>query len=625
MKIILYSFLLGFILSFQNDVFAQDTFCSFELDTTLRKLNVKGHISTFSTNINLTTKQAYDSILLSSRTEHCTPNTAPGFIKEKFWVSFDVSNISNRNMSLILEVDNPHIDTIEVYAKSENDKDFKVIGISGDQMPFKKRIVENRRFIFPLEIDQSEELSILVLVDKRTGATSFPMNLWNADDFNITESRSMLFHSVYFGGIVFVSFFSIMIGFIVRDKRILIYGLYVLSMGLLIFTALGYSFQYIYPWSSTFNNYSRTFTLVVTFGLSMLFSISFLKIEKYLNIEYWILTAVYVFFFTLAVSNFLFLDFMYRHIYGVLNTIYIVMFIGLIAIAVSLFKLIKIDRKTTLTFIFGILALALGAVVSILIEYGVFTENIFEYANTLLLGSIIEVLIFSLSFVFEIKNIYEKRNILILEKSAQQKKLVEAYINGSEEEGSRISKELHDNIGSRLAIIKSGLESYVQDVPRLKEELNSVFTDVKDISNTLSPNQLQILGFQDAVKSLILQLQEIGLIKVNWFSDDLPQINHNKELQLYRILQEVVQNIIKHSDASEVDFQMIREDDDKFAILIDDNGRGFDPLKVDSKSLGISNMKLRAETINARIEISSRINEGTHIVIWCDNFHISSD
>jgi signal transduction histidine kinase len=105
----------------------------------------------------------------------------------------------------------------------------------------------------------------------------------------------------------------------------------------------------------------------------------------------------------------------------------------------------------------------------------------------------------------------------------------------------------------------------------------------------------------------------------------LPQINHNKELQLYRILQEVVQNIIKHSDASEVDFQMIREDDDKFAILIDDNGRGFDPLKVDSKSLGISNMKLRAETINARIEISSRINEGTHIVIWCDNFHISSD
>ena len=185
------------------------------------------------------------------------------------------------------------------------------------------------------------------------------------------------------------------------------------------------------------------------------------------------------------------------------------MFVSLTVLIYSLYKLIKIDRKTTYIYIFAVLAIVFGGLVSVLIELGIIDENYLQYADAILLGSIVEILIFSLTFVFEIRSIYENKNQLLLEKSAQQKHLVDAYINGTEEEGLRISKELHDNIGSRLALIKSGLESYIQDLPKLKNELNSVFNDVKQISNALSPNQLQILGFQEAVKSLVLQLQEI--------------------------------------------------------------------------------------------------------------------
>ena len=106
----------------------------------------------------------------------------------------------------------------------------------------------------------------------------------------------------------------------------------------------------------------------------------------------------------------------------------------------------------------------------------------------------------------------------------------------------------------------------------------------------------------------------------------MPHIDHDVQLQLYRIIQEVIQNIVKHSDASDVDFQMVNEEiEGAFVILIDDNGKGFDKNKVNPKSLGLNNMQLRADAVNCRIEISSKENEGTHIVIWCDNYKGEKD
>ena len=216
---------------------------------------------------NIRPEQAYDSLILSLQAEHCTSNTSPGFFNKKYWVSFDLKNISNKDLNLLLEVNNPHIDTIIIYSKPDTTERFIKLGQAGDQMPFKEREIKNRRFIFPIQLIANSENTILVLVDKRTGATSFPMKIWNEEKFYESESLSKLFHAAFFGGLLFVSVFSIIIGLFVRNMRISLYGLYTISMGLLIFTALGYSFEYLYPWSATFNNYSRSFILVVTFGL----------------------------------------------------------------------------------------------------------------------------------------------------------------------------------------------------------------------------------------------------------------------------------------------------------------------------------------------------------------------
>lgn len=623
MRIILFSFILLFFEIPFLKAQSQTIDCALEIDSLFEYQNLKGHISTFAATQDLTPEQAYDSILNSKSTDRCTFNTSPGFLNKKYWVLVNLSNITTSDAHLTIDINNPHIDSLFIFSKDDTSSTFTKIGQGGDQMLFNERTVKNRRFVFPVLLKGESQLSLIVMVDKRTGATSFPMKIWRETNFNKSETITNLIHSAYFGGLIFVSLFSLAIGFIIKNIRIVLYGFYVLAMGLLMFTALGLSFEYIYPWSSTFNNYSRTFILVITLGLFILFSIHFLNIKKHLKVAYWILTVIYSYFFFLAISNFAFLDFIYGHIYIVLDSIYLVMFVGILVLIYSLYRLIKINKKEAYVYVIAVLALIAGGVTSILIEFGIFDENYFQYSDTLMIGSVIEIFIFSLSFIFEIRNIYKNKNQLLIEKSAQQKHLVEAYINGTEEEGMRISKELHDNIGSRLAIIKSGLENYSKDLPKLKAELNSVFSEVKQISNKLSPNQLQILGFQEAVKLLVLQLEEISTIKVSFYSDDLPPINHETQLQLYRITQEVIQNIIKHSQATIVDFQIIKEDNDAFVIIIDDNGKGFNKQNINPKSLGLNNIQLRAEAINSRIEISSNINQGTHIVIWCDNYYPS--
>lgn len=585
MRIILFSFI---FFCFQTVFFkaqAQTNNCVVEIDSLFEYQNLKGNISTIATAQDLSPKQAYDSLLFSKLTNHCTVNTSPGFINKKIWALVNITNRIDTNIKIMLEINNPHIDTILLFAKNDSSNEFTQIGKGGDQMLFNERTVKNRRFIFPISIKSKSATTFILMIDKRTGATSFPMKIWRQNKFQKTESINNLIHAAYFGGLLFVALFSLSIGLIIRNMRLSIYSLYVFAMGVLMFTALGYSFEYFYPWSSSFNNYSRTFILTITLALFILFSIYYLNIKKHLRVIYWILTAIYSSFLILAISNFAFLDFIYSHIYLVLNSIYLTMFFGILVLIYSLIRLIKINRKTALVYIIAVLALVIGAITSLLIELGILDENYFQYTDTLIIGSVIEIFIFSLSFIFEIKTIYENENQLLIEKSLHQQYLVEAYVNGTEEEGLRISKELHDNIGSRLAIIKSGLESYIKDLPKLKEELNSVFIEVKQISNKLSPNQLIILGFQEAVKSLVHQLEEISTIQVSFYSDDLPKINHETQLQLYRIIQEVIQNIIKHSEATKVDFQIINEEDDTFVIIIDDNGKGFNKKDIPTKSL----------------------------------------
>jgi signal transduction histidine kinase len=197
-----------------------------------------------------------------------------------------------------------------------------------------------------------------------------------------------------------------------------------------------------------------------------------------------------------------------------------------------------------------------------------------------------------------------------------------AMIDGQENERQRISREIHDGLGQYLLAMKVKLENAIisRNVENDKslEELKSLFIrtieEVKRISDNLIPVILDEFGISTALKNLCDDIAGDNNIKIEFVSFGVPaNIDYKIQTYLYRIAQEGLSNIIKHSKASEANVQLLGNAD-QVNLVIEDDGSGFD-VKGKTKGNGLNNMKERAAILNGTVEIISKPGEGTTIAI----------
>lgn len=200
----------------------------------------------------------------------------------------------------------------------------------------------------------------------------------------------------------------------------------------------------------------------------------------------------------------------------------------------------------------------------------------------------------------------------------QQIKLEE----GRQEERARISRELHDGVlgklfGTRMnfGLLKEKSVPLNGEQDKLLEELQNIEEEIRDIShNLISQVGSENRNFQNLVKELVAQIRKHSPIKIKLhFSDSLSwdSIDEEAQINLYRILQEALHNIIKHSKATKARVCFLTEDEN-LLLKIEDNGRGFDSTKK-FKGIGLRNMKTRIEKIDGNLEIDSG-NKGTTFI-----------
>lgn len=197
-------------------------------------------------------------------------------------------------------------------------------------------------------------------------------------------------------------------------------------------------------------------------------------------------------------------------------------------------------------------------------------------------------------------------------------------IAGQEEERERIARELHDTVAQNLRYCKSLCEKSdgQENLPKIAEILSKSLGDVRTMSYNLSPPDITKDDFLSCIKNLC---QEFGTKEGPSFrlsileNTDASFLSKNEILNLYRIVQEALTNVIKHAQASEIVI-LIRNangDEEKgLYIFINDDGKGFDAEKFDDKKhFGIKGMKNRAELIGAELFITSEKDYGTQIKI----------
>jgi len=197
-----------------------------------------------------------------------------------------------------------------------------------------------------------------------------------------------------------------------------------------------------------------------------------------------------------------------------------------------------------------------------------------------------------------------------------------AMIDGQENERQRISREIHDGLGQYLLAMKVKLENEINNRknqnPESLTELKSLFLntieEVKRISDNLIPVILEEFGISTALKNLCDEFSKDNNIKIEFVSFGVPaDIDYKTQTYIYRMAQEGLSNIIKHSNSKEANVQLLGNSD-QVNLIIQDEGSGFS-VKETIKGNGLNNMKERAAILNGSVEIISNPGEGTTIAI----------
>ncbi|MCX7615408.1 MAG: ammonium transporter [Clostridiales bacterium] len=222
------------------------------------------------------------------------------------------------------------------------------------------------------------------------------------------------------------------------------------------------------------------------------------------------------------------------------------------------------------------------------------------------------------------ENLTQDLSETIQQQNIELKKRANMLVATQEREREKIARDLHDGVGQSLVALKIHLgliQNKTQD-EALKNQTDKTIKlaedtieEIRNVIYNLKPVELNKDGLAISIRHLCEKLKEISSIKFNcMIANDLPQWNETEELNLYRIVQECLTNIMKHSEATEVDVSMNMPSDDLLFIGISDNGKGFDIKNVKS-GLGLTTIKERAAMLNAKIMIDSEEGRGTRIIL----------
>jgi signal transduction histidine kinase len=187
-----------------------------------------------------------------------------------------------------------------------------------------------------------------------------------------------------------------------------------------------------------------------------------------------------------------------------------------------------------------------------------------------------------------------------------------------------ISQELHDDAGQQLTVINFQLENLKLDSQELhsalmpiSQSVTALSKSIRSISHSLNNQLLSQQNLVKAIETEANRLQENTTLQVHFFCEDsiAKTFSANEKIVLYRIFQEITNNILKHANATTVNIEL--KTNPKFEMKISDNGKGFDLQNISNKklSLGLQNIVNRAKIINYNAELFSEINIGTTIII----------
>jgi signal transduction histidine kinase len=253
------------------------------------------------------------------------------------------------------------------------------------------------------------------------------------------------------------------------------------------------------------------------------------------------------------------------------------------------------------------------------------TDNIYILVVLGMVGSFLMVGSFILLYIRNQNKILKQRQQLQFKEIEHQKELLQAIIESQETERRRVGQDLHDDVGTALSSLRLTIEMFKpgtgednnsKNVELSKEIIDKVIRDVRYISHNLSPPALSYYGLAAAIEEKASFINNSGQLNINMVNDAedvLKNISLPVSIALYRVLEELINNTIKHAGATQ-SLIKITVADNILSINYSDNGKGMNTASV-IIGMGMQNIESRLTVINAKYVIDTAAGQGFGIDI----------
>ncbi|MDP3313894.1 sensor histidine kinase [Lutibacter sp.] len=240
------------------------------------------------------------------------------------------------------------------------------------------------------------------------------------------------------------------------------------------------------------------------------------------------------------------------------------------------------------------------------------------------------VLILAITLIVFFFYFQQKKTAYLLKQRETQllfdEEITKSKLEIQEQALQNISWEIHDNVGQLLSVAKMQLNMVQLTLPIEQQEkiretgeiIGKSLQELRGLAKSLNPDTIKNKGLIESITHEIERYNRLNFIKSNFvISGETYSLTNEKEIILFRILQEFFNNTLKHGKAKILKVDLVYQPS-FLEIFIEDNGVGFDVLDTDSqKGIGLLNMKSRTNLIGATFNLNSKVNEGTKLYIKC--------
>ena len=532
------------------------------------------------------------------------------------WLRVELKEISKNESNTYLMIRNPHINYLKVWLV-KNDSIIKNFPITGDRIAFHSRTINHADFVYPLPADM-EGYSMVILADKRNELFTLPLHILSDEGFLKFNRKKNLLTGLIMGLGIFLFFFNLFLFVQMKERLYVFYGLYIFMGLFYIFSDYGYSFMFLFPDNPMFADFSRPIAISLASPLYLFFCIELLALKKRLPVAHrWLRIGLICYLSIFLVSVPFMVDkgtirVILQNLMQVLLTILV---LGNLTVAMIAWR-----KKVRYAGYIVVTSLFLFATISLFSLYlSGDIEDTLLTRNLMNLGFVGEICILAFALSLRFKNYKEQSEELLKRSNQQQEQIFKTVTDYQEKELQRLSSLLHDSVGARLSALRFNLESDKTGMSNGKmglaiEEINSLANDVRQFSHSFSPILLQKKGLKASLHQFIKPINESGQLNIQLeMIGSHERTSFRYELLIYSIVQELIQNIIKHARATEAIVQIMLEEE-IVSIFVEDNGVGFNK---DSRQegLGFSQIKQLVTFVNGTFRIESSESTGTNISI----------